>query len=297
MRKVVLGMVITGLMLPALASAQDEGQRRDHPRKWAEQRGDSSVDRDGDGAPRPPQPQARSQPQPQPRDQAQPQDQPRYQSREQGGGERGGFRDGRPDGDPRAVGQRPAAPDGAGRRDGRDGDRDRDRDRFAPGRSGGDRFDRPSPGADAFRAQGGPRIAPGSGGYRPQPGQFGYDRGRPGAPGFGSAAPRGREGGWSRGWRDDRRFDYRQYRTRNSYLYRLPRYQVPRGWGYGYRRFTPGLTLSAVLFDRDYWIDDPFAYRLPPASGPYRWVRYYNDALLVDLRGGEVVDTVFDLFW
>jgi hypothetical protein len=26
-------------------------------------------------------------------------------------------------------------------------------------------------------------------------------------------------------------------------------------------------------------------------------VRYYNDALLVDIYTGEVVDTVYDIFW
>jgi hypothetical protein len=36
---------------------------------------------------------------------------------------------------------------------------------------------------------------------------------------------------------------------------------------------------------------------LPPAYGPYRWVRYYNDALLVDIYTGRVVDTVYDIFW
>ncbi|MEG8047084.1 RcnB family protein [Sphingomonas aerolata] len=36
---------------------------------------------------------------------------------------------------------------------------------------------------------------------------------------------------------------------------------------------------------------------MPEAYGPYRWVRYYNDALLVDLDSGRVVDTVYDIFW
>ena len=47
----------------------------------------------------------------------------------------------------------------------------------------------------------------------------------------------------------------------------------------------------------DYWIGDPYSYRLPEAYGPYRWVRYYNDALLVDLRSGFVVDTVYGIFY
>lgn len=102
---------------------------------------------------------------------------------------------------------------------------------------------------------------------------------------------------WNRDWRRDNRYNYNYYRNQNRNVYHLPRYYAPPGWGYGYRRFSIGFTLSAFLFDPDYWIDDAAYYRLPPAYGPYRWVRYYNDALLVDIRTGYVVDTVYDIFW
>jgi len=52
-----------------------------------------------------------------------------------------------------------------------------------------------------------------------------------------------------------------------------------------------------MLFSPSYWINDPYYYRLPPAYGAYRWVRYYNDALLVDIRTGYVVDVAYDIFW
>ncbi|RZM12158.1 MAG: hypothetical protein EOP67_66195, partial [Sphingomonas sp.] len=54
---------------------------------------------------------------------------------------------------------------------------------------------------------------------------------------------------------------------------------------------------QASLWSRNYWIDDPYSYRLPEAYGPYRWVRYYDDALLVDVRTGVVVDTAYGIFW
>lgn len=98
-------------------------------------------------------------------------------------------------------------------------------------------------------------------------------------------------------WRRDNRYDWRDYRARNRAIYHLPRYYAPYGRGYGYRRFGIGLTLDSVLFGPNYWIGDPWAYRLPPAYGPYRWVRYYDDALLVDIRSGYVVDVVYDIFW
>lgn len=103
--------------------------------------------------------------------------------------------------------------------------------------------------------------------------------------------------GWSNGWRGDRRYDWRGYRSYNRDIYRLPRYYAPSGWGYGYRRFSIGYILTSLLFSPQYWIDDPYYYRLPDAYGPYRWVRYYDDALLVDMRTGQVVDVVYDIFW
>ena len=52
-----------------------------------------------------------------------------------------------------------------------------------------------------------------------------------------------------------------------------------------------------MLFAQSYWINDPYAYRLPDTDGAFRWVRYYNDALLVDVYSGEVVDVIHDIFW
>jgi hypothetical protein len=104
-------------------------------------------------------------------------------------------------------------------------------------------------------------------------------------------------GSFNRDWRRDRRYDWRDYRTTNRGLYHLPRYYAPYGWDYGYRRFGIGFTLDSILFGSNYWISDPYYYRLPPAYGPYRWVRYYDDALLVDIRTGYVVDVVYDIFW
>lgn len=104
-------------------------------------------------------------------------------------------------------------------------------------------------------------------------------------------------GGWSNNWRNDRRYDWRGYRSSNRHHYRLPRYYAPNGWGYGYRRFGIGSMLNSILYSSSYWINDPFYYRLPEVDGPYRWVRYYNDAILVDIYSGEVVDTIYDIFW
>ncbi|MEG3086626.1 RcnB family protein [Sphingomonas sp. PB4P5] len=104
-------------------------------------------------------------------------------------------------------------------------------------------------------------------------------------------------GNWNRNWRQDSRYNWNQRRQYNRNIYHLPRYYAPNGWNSGYRRFGIGFTLSSILFNQNYWIDDAEYYGLPEAYGEYRWVRYYNDALLVDTYSGEVVDTVYDIFW
>lgn len=106
----------------------------------------------------------------------------------------------------------------------------------------------------------------------------------------------GRGGNWDRGWRNDRRYDWYGYRNQNRNFYRAGRYFAPvRGWNY--RRLGIGFTLGAPFFASSFWINDPWAYRLPPAYGQLRWVRYYGDVLLVDIYTGEVVDVINDFFW
>jgi len=100
---------------------------------------------------------------------------------------------------------------------------------------------------------------------------------------------------WSGNWRNDRRYDWSSYRSRYASLYRLGRYHDPYGWGY--RPFSVGFNLSPYYYGSGYWLDDPWMYRLPPAYGPYRWVRYYDDALLVNIYDGTVVDVVRNFFW
>ena len=134
-------------------------------------------------------------------------------------------------------------------------------------------------------------------GYNRGGGYDGYNRGGYNGGNRGYQGGYANRGNWNRDWRRDGRYDYGGYRAQNRYAYHLPRYYAPGGWGYGYRRFGIGFALNEILFSQDYWIDDPYNYRLPEAYGPYRWVRYYNDALLVDIDSGQVVDAVYGIFW
>lgn len=97
-------------------------------------------------------------------------------------------------------------------------------------------------------------------------------------------------------WRDNRRYDWRGYRSHNRNLYRPGQYYSPYR-NYRYNRLNVGIRLGSSFYGSRYWINDPWRYRLPEVYGPYRWVRYYDDVLLVDVYNGEVVDVIYDFFW
>jgi hypothetical protein len=101
---------------------------------------------------------------------------------------------------------------------------------------------------------------------------------------------------WDRNWRSSNRYDWQRYRYTNRNAYHIGRYYSPYR-NYSYRRLGIGFSLNSLFYSDRYWINDPWQYRLPEAYGPYRWVRYYDDALLVDIYSGEVVDVIYDFFW
>ena len=100
---------------------------------------------------------------------------------------------------------------------------------------------------------------------------------------------------WSSQWRRDPRYDWQRYRQHNRWVFNLGSYYDPFGWGY--RPLSAGFTLYSGYYRSSFWIDDPWQYRLPPVYGPYRWVRYFDDAVLVDIYSGQVVDVIRDFFW
>ena len=100
---------------------------------------------------------------------------------------------------------------------------------------------------------------------------------------------------WRTDWRHDHKYDWHKHRHHHRSLFHLGFYFDPFGWNY--HRWGIGWRLWPSYYSSNYWLNDPYQYRLPYAPWPYRWVRYYNDALLVDTYTGEVVDVIYDFFW
>lgn len=105
-----------------------------------------------------------------------------------------------------------------------------------------------------------------------------------------------RGGQWNNNWRNDNRYDWRGHRNRYRSYYSPGRYYSPYR-SHRYSRINIGFSLGSLFYGSRYWINDPWHYRLPAAYGPYRWVRYYDDVLLIDIRNGRVVDVINDFFW
>lgn len=100
---------------------------------------------------------------------------------------------------------------------------------------------------------------------------------------------------WNTNWRYNQRYDWKDWRRTHGSVYHVRPYRDPYNWAY--QLFTIGWRLWPYYYSSGYWIEDPWMYRLPPAPPGTRWVRYYNDALLVDTWTGEVIDVVHDVFW
>lgn len=89
------------------------------------------------------------------------------------------------------------------------------------------------------------------------------------------------------------RNDWRGYRDRNRAVYARGNWRAP----FRYQSFRPGVAIGRPYFAQRYWISDPYRYRLPAVRGNQRWVRHYNDVLLVDHRRGRVIDVIRNFYW
>ena len=101
---------------------------------------------------------------------------------------------------------------------------------------------------------------------------------------------------WNNDWRRDNRYNWSGYRNQHRNVFSVGRYYSPYR-NYSYSRLSIGFFLDSGFYGNNYWVNDPWQYRLPDVYGPYRWIRYYDDAVLVDTYTGEVVDVINNFFW
>lgn len=76
--------------------------------------------------------------------------------------------------------------------------------------------------------------------------------------------------------------------------YHAPAYHRPSGW-YSVR-WVFGMVLPTLFWTHDYWIIDYWEYGLPNPPYGYVWVRYGDDALLVSVSSGYILQVVYNLF-
>ena len=100
---------------------------------------------------------------------------------------------------------------------------------------------------------------------------------------------------WSSNWRNNSKYDWQNHRRHHRSIFHLGFYYDPFGWGYN--PFEIGWRMWPSYYSSRFWINDPWYYRLPYAPPGTRWIRYYDDAILVDTWTGEVVDVIYNFFW
>lgn len=100
---------------------------------------------------------------------------------------------------------------------------------------------------------------------------------------------------WDGNWHNNQSYNWAAWRAAHPALFQPGSYRPPHG-GYAYAAIKPGTILPAEFLAEQYWVQDPSIYHLPPATGSYQWIRYYNDILLVNIDSGRVMEVVTGLF-
>lgn len=89
------------------------------------------------------------------------------------------------------------------------------------------------------------------------------------------------------------REDWRDYRRSHRNVYRAGNWNAP----FRYNRWEAGSRIRPAYYNSRYYINDPYRYRLPRPGYNMRWVRHYNDVLLVNVRTGRVIEVHRGFFW
>jgi Ni/Co efflux regulator RcnB len=91
----------------------------------------------------------------------------------------------------------------------------------------------------------------------------------------------------------ERREDWRDYRRGHKSNFRAEKFNAP----FRYRSFNIGSNLNPQYYGPRYFVGNTAHYRLPAPGHNMRYVRHYNDLLLVNIRSGRVIDVYRGYFW
>jgi Ni/Co efflux regulator RcnB len=87
----------------------------------------------------------------------------------------------------------------------------------------------------------------------------------------------------------------RAFNAPRHYHYRGGSYHQPSGWRY--QRWAIGAFLPSLYWSNSYWIGDYNDYGLDNPPPGTVWVRYGDDALLIDRDSGEVIQVIYGIFY
>ena len=92
-------------------------------------------------------------------------------------------------------------------------------------------------------------------------------------------------------------FDPRTYRYnyQSERRYHWRPYARPCGWFY--HRWIFGDVLPPAFWTQDYWITEFLNFGLPIPHTGYVWVRYSDDALLIDVEAGSILQVIYGVFY
>lgn len=93
--------------------------------------------------------------------------------------------------------------------------------------------------------------------------------------------------------RGEVREDWRDYRRSHRDVYRGGNWNAP----FRYSQWNVGARLRPTYYAPRYYISDPYRYRLRAPGRDLRWIRHYNDVLLVNVRTGRVMEVNRGFFW
>ncbi|MBL8779409.1 MAG: RcnB family protein [Alphaproteobacteria bacterium] len=100
-------------------------------------------------------------------------------------------------------------------------------------------------------------------------------------------------------WRNNnaRAGNWSQFRrnVRAPQRFRVGAYHGPRG--FHYQRWSYGQRLPAAYYARQFWLFDVIGYGLFTPPPGLIWVRYGDDALLIDQYTGQIVQVRYDVFY